>query len=29
MMLFGGILIGFVIGGIFGVVIMCILQINR
>lgn len=29
MMLLGGILIGFVIGGIFGVCIMCILQINR
>lgn len=29
MMLFGGILIGFVIGGIFGVAIMCVLQINR
>ena len=29
MMLLSGILIGFVIGGIFGVVIMCILQINR
>lgn len=29
MILFGGILIGFVIGGIFGVAIMCILQINR
>ena len=29
MMLFSGILIGFVIGGIFGVAIMCILQINR
>ncbi len=29
MMFFGGMLIGFVIGGIFGVAIMCILQINR
>lgn len=29
MMLLSGILIGFVIGGIFGVCIMCILQINR
>lgn len=29
MMFFGGMLIGFVIGGIFGVTIMCILQINR
>lgn len=29
MMFFGGMLIGFVIGGIFGVAIMCILRINR